>query len=107
MTVRVVLCVAGLILSAGGLRAQPPVPDPESLFLSEDLQRIYVAAVRVELAQSNIEQYRERAAWADRMVKLKYMSPAQGEAERVRLKSAELDLLKARTELKNLGKPNK
>ena len=106
MTVRMVLCVASLILSAGALRAQPTLPEPQSLFLSDDLQRVYEAARRIDLAQIDVEQNRERVAWADRMVKQKYMSPAQAQAERSRLTAAELALLKARVELKALGKPN-
>ncbi|HJZ59540.1 MAG TPA: hypothetical protein VKE74_31640 [Gemmataceae bacterium] len=106
MTVRVLLCVAGLILSAGGLQAQPSQPNPASLLLSDDLQRIYEAARRVEIAQSDVEQNRERAAWAERMVKKGYMSQAQAQAERSRMIAAELAVLKARAELKALAKPN-
>lgn len=42
---------------------------------------------QVKLAESDLEQYRERAAWADRMVKLSYMSSAQAQAERSKLES--------------------
>ena len=64
---------------------------------------------RVEIAQVNLEQFRERAAWADRMVKLKYMSPAQGEVERIRMLEAELGVLEARIQFRKLlaPKPNK
>ncbi len=43
---------------------------------------------QISLAQANVEQNRERAAWADRMVKLSYMSAAQAQAERSRLDSS-------------------
>ena len=43
---------------------------------------------QVRLAESDVEQNRERATWADRMVKMKYMSPAQAQAERSRLDSS-------------------
>jgi multidrug efflux pump subunit AcrA (membrane-fusion protein) len=43
---------------------------------------------QVRLAESDVEQNRERSAWADRMVKQKYMSPAQAQAERSRLDSS-------------------
>lgn len=43
---------------------------------------------QVQLARSEVEQNRERAAWADRMVKMRYMSPAQAQAERSRLDSS-------------------
>lgn len=42
---------------------------------------------QVKLADSDLEQYRERSAWADRMVKLSYMSAAQAQAERSKLES--------------------
>jgi len=43
---------------------------------------------QARLADSDVEQNRDRAAWADRMVKMKYMSPAQAQAERSRLESS-------------------
>src|SRR5205807_4588641 len=43
---------------------------------------------QVRLAEGDVEQNRGRAAWADRMVKRKYMSPAQAQAERSRLDSS-------------------
>src|SRR5438067_9677872 len=73
MTVRVALCVAGLTLSAGGLRAEPPDPQP----IADALRPLHAAALRVRLAQIELEQTRERAAWANRMAKKGYMSPAQ------------------------------
>jgi multidrug efflux pump subunit AcrA (membrane-fusion protein) len=43
---------------------------------------------RVRQTEGDVEQNRERSAWADRMVKMKYMSPAQAQAERSRLDSS-------------------
>lgn len=43
---------------------------------------------QVRLAESDVEQNRERSAWADRMVKMKYMSTAQAQSERSRLDSS-------------------
>jgi HlyD family secretion protein len=43
---------------------------------------------KISLAQSEVEQNGERSAWADRMVKLTYMSPAQAQAEKSRLASS-------------------
>ncbi|MDB5308932.1 MAG: HlyD family secretion protein [Gemmataceae bacterium] len=43
---------------------------------------------QVRLAEGDLEQSRERAAWADRMVKMKYMSPAQSQAERSKMESS-------------------
>src|SRR5438876_6424678 len=47
---------------------------------------------KVRLADSDVEQYREIAAWADRMVKMKYMSAAQAQAQRSKLESTLEDL---------------
>jgi HlyD family secretion protein len=43
---------------------------------------------QVRLAESDVQQNQERAAWADRMVRQKYMSAAQAQAERSRLESS-------------------
>jgi multidrug efflux pump subunit AcrA (membrane-fusion protein) len=43
---------------------------------------------KVRQTEGDVEQNRERSAWADRMVKMKYMSPAQAQAERSRLDSS-------------------
>ena len=43
---------------------------------------------QVRMAESDLEQNRERSAWADRMVKLKYMSSAQAQAERSKMESS-------------------
>ena len=42
----------------------------------------------VRLAESDVEQFRELAAWSDRMVKLQYLSAAQAQAQRSKLDSA-------------------
>jgi multidrug efflux pump subunit AcrA (membrane-fusion protein) len=54
---------------------------------------------QVKLAESDLEGYRERAAWADRMVKLTYMSAAQAQAERSKLESAVESLRSKRAKL--------
>jgi HlyD family secretion protein len=43
---------------------------------------------QIRLAESEVDQNRERSAWAERMVKQRYMSPAQAQAERSRLDSS-------------------
>jgi multidrug efflux pump subunit AcrA (membrane-fusion protein) len=43
---------------------------------------------QVKLAESEVDQYRERSAWAERMVKLSYMSAAQAQAEKSKMDSA-------------------
>jgi multidrug efflux pump subunit AcrA (membrane-fusion protein) len=47
---------------------------------------------KVRLEESNVEQYQERTAWADRMAKQKYLSDAQAQAERSKLESARENL---------------
>jgi HlyD family secretion protein len=56
---------------------------------------------QVRLAESDVEQNRERSAWADRMVKMKYMSAAQAQAERSKLDSS-LEKLRSVQNQKNL-----
>jgi HlyD family secretion protein len=43
---------------------------------------------KISLIKSTLEQNRERAAWAERMVKMSYMSAAQAQAEKSRLDSS-------------------
>jgi multidrug efflux pump subunit AcrA (membrane-fusion protein) len=43
---------------------------------------------QVRLAEAEVEQNRERSAWADRMVKLNYMSAAQAQSDRSKLDSS-------------------
>lgn len=47
---------------------------------------------RIKQAQSDLEMWKERASWSERMVQKKYMSSSQAEAEVSKLKSAELAL---------------
>ncbi len=56
---------------------------------------------QISLAQSTVEQNRERAAWAERMVKLSYMSSAQAQAEKSRLDSS-IEDLRSKTAKKSL-----
>ncbi len=44
---------------------------------------------QVQLALSDVQQNQERASWADRMVRQKYMSAAQAQAERSKLESSQ------------------
>jgi multidrug efflux pump subunit AcrA (membrane-fusion protein) len=49
---------------------------------------------QIKNAESDLEQCRERAAWADRMVKKGYQTPSQAQAEQSRLQSTEITLAK-------------
>jgi len=43
---------------------------------------------RLKLAESDLEAYRDRSAWAERAVKLGYLTPSQAKVERSKLDSA-------------------
>jgi hypothetical protein len=58
---------------------------------------------RVALAQSDLEMWRDRAAWSQRMAKKGFMTRAQAEADRARADSAAVALERARADLKALG----
>jgi multidrug efflux pump subunit AcrA (membrane-fusion protein) len=57
---------------------------------------------QVRLADSEVEQNRDRASWADRMVKLSYLSPAQAQAEKSRLDSSVEKLRSLKAKLRQL-----
>jgi len=53
---------------------------------------------RVQIAKSDLEQQRDRAAWAQRMLKKGYYTVSQSESEQSKLHSLELGLAKVETE---------
>jgi len=53
---------------------------------------------RVKVAESDLEQQRDRAAWAQRMLKKGYYTVSQSDSEQSRLQSLELALAKVKTE---------
>jgi hypothetical protein len=57
---------------------------------------------RIGLIESDVETWKERVAWAERMVKRGYLTEHQVNAERTRLREAENALAAAREELKAL-----
>src|SRR5262249_9502617 len=57
---------------------------------------------RVKVAESDLEQQRDRAAWAQRMLKKGYYTVSQADSEQSKLQSLELALEKVRTERKVL-----
>ncbi len=57
---------------------------------------------QVRLAQAAVEQNAERAAWADRMVKLNYMSASQAQSDRSKLDSSREDLRSKQAKLNQL-----
>jgi multidrug efflux pump subunit AcrA (membrane-fusion protein) len=78
--------------------------------LKNFLEGAYPADLKVKLGaiknfESNLEQQRDRAAWAQRMVKKGYQTASQAQAEQAKLESCELDLGKAREDLRVLTDP--
>lgn len=59
---------------------------------------------REKIAESDVEIWKDRVAWADRMVLKSYLTPSQAEAERNRLKGAQFSLDKIREERRVLDK---
>jgi hypothetical protein len=64
------------------------------------VMKVMPLADRVNTLRADVEQHRERAAWAERMVKLAYMSQAQAQVERAKLQELQAELAKIETELK-------
>jgi hypothetical protein len=61
---------------------------------------------RVKVAESDLEQQRDRAAWAQRMLKKGYYTVSQADSEQSKLQSLELALAKVTTERNLLQEPN-
>lgn len=57
---------------------------------------------KIKLAESDCELQRERVAYTERMVKLKYLSPAQLQAEKSKKQGYDVQLEKAKEELRVL-----
>lgn len=55
-------------------------------------------ANRIAIARSDVEQQSERVAYTERMVKMKYLSPAQLQSERSKLQGYEVQLAKVQEE---------
>src|SRR5438067_2472615 len=98
MAARLILCVGGLVLAAGPLRAESPGSLPDTL--GRVAAQFKVAKAEVDVARARVEVAQERVAWAERMVKKGFMSPAQAQAEKLAAAEAELALLKAAERLK-------
>lgn len=60
---------------------------------------------RMKIAESDVEQQRDRAAWSLRMVKKGYQTVSQGQAEQSKLESLEIALKKVREEKRVLTDP--
>jgi multidrug resistance efflux pump len=62
---------------------------------------------RIKMAESDRDMQRDRAAWAERMVKKGYLTNSQAEAETSRLQSNDIALEKVREELRVLNEYTK
>jgi HlyD family secretion protein len=60
---------------------------------------------RIKVAESDLEQQRDRAAWANRMFKKGYYTASQSQSEQSKLESYELALKKVREERRVLTEP--
>ncbi len=60
---------------------------------------------RIKVAESDLEQQRDRAAWAQRMLKKGYYTVSQSDSEQSKLQSMELALAKVVTERRVLTEP--
>jgi HlyD family secretion protein len=61
---------------------------------------------RIKIAEGDLEQQRDRTAWANRMVKKGYYTVTQAQAEQSKLESYELALAKVAEEKRVLTEPN-
>jgi RND family efflux transporter MFP subunit len=59
----------------------------------------------IKTSESDLEQYRDRAAWSARMVKKGYQTPSQAQADQSKLEGAELKLANDREALRVLDDP--
>jgi hypothetical protein len=114
------LCgLAWLVLAVGGLKAQdaprPKDKDPDVAAALEALQKalenlppgpeseqikknLADSKSRLALAVADLEMWKERVAWAERLAKKGFLSNTQFQAEKERLKAAEIALDRAKQE---------
>lgn len=62
---------------------------------------------RLKLAEADVAQWQDRAAWSERMVKKGYVTTNQARAERLKLERAEEAVQRLQTELKSLTREPK
>lgn len=62
---------------------------------------------KMKVAQSNLDMWRERTSWSDRMFKLGYYTGSQAQSEKAKMESSEIDLKKLQEELNLLDKYTK
>ena len=62
---------------------------------------------KIKVAQSNLDMWRERTSWSDRMFKLGYYTGSQAQSEKAKMESSEIDLRKLQEDLNLLDKYTK
>jgi RND family efflux transporter MFP subunit len=80
------------------LGERPAEPDRKQV---EDIKR------RIDQLESDVAALKDRAAWSERMAKKGFVTEQEVQADRARLSKAEMDLDKARRELKSLAPDSK
>lgn len=76
--------------------------DLEKYQKGEYLQTLKDIEGRTKVAESDLDMWRDRAAWSERMMKKGYFTATQAQAEQSRLKSARIALDKVREEFRVL-----
>lgn len=59
---------------------------------------------KIKIAQSNLDMWRERTSWSDRMFKIGYYTGSQAQAERAKMESSEIELRRLQEELNLLDR---
>lgn len=78
-------------------------PGVEAENIRKALDQLHQKLDAIVIAQSDLEQAKERAAYAERMAKRKYMTEQQADAEKARLKKFENVLERLKKDLEGLG----
>jgi multidrug efflux pump subunit AcrA (membrane-fusion protein) len=76
--------------------------DLEKYELGDFLQSIKDIQGRESVAKSDLEMWKDRASWSERMLRKDYISGSQAEAERSKLRNAEITLAKVQEEMRVL-----
>ncbi len=103
------LLALALPLAGVGLRAEAaPAPDdrPKDKFTPAAQTPDDERKAQIQEAESNVQMYRERVAWSERMVQKGYLAKSQVDAERAKLSAAEALLRTVRGDDKK-DDPNK
>jgi hypothetical protein len=73
----------------------------------QDRQRVEELKAYIAVAEAEVEQWKDRIAWSERMVKKDYLGGQRVASERLELRKTEIALEQARRELASLAEPKK